>query len=111
MSTLSVKENNNAIITAICRDKNGAVQDVTGFAFEFKVIAASGVVVLDKNSSDPTQILATDPTHGKVEIYIKANDTRTKSGDHQYEFKSIDLDGNPETLQGPAKFTVTKTLI
>jgi len=111
MSTLTVKENNYAVITAICRDKNGVIQNVTGFQFEFKVVSANGTVVLDKNSSDITQINLVDPVNGKVEVYIQPSDTHTKSGEHQYEFKSIDLDSHPETLQGPAKFVVTKTII
>ena len=110
---LSVKENNNA--TIICNVKspvNGAPQNITGWSFEFQVRYNNGAVLIDKNSSDITQIAIISAMTGLVNVYIKPTDTSGSSGDgYIYEFKGTDSAGNKYTLDGLAQFIITPTQI
>ncbi len=109
---LRVYENNSVSINAAVQNAIGGPQDVTGWAFEFKVVACgTNVPLLTKNSTDPTQISVVTPLSGQLQVYLLPADTVGQQGDDfRYELKGIDTFGRAVTL-AQGRFTVLPTII
>jgi hypothetical protein len=109
--SLTIKENNNATIISIVRDGLGVIQNISGWTFVFKVIDSTGSTVFQKSSAGSGEVTIIDAPTGKVNVFILPADTNNKTGTHKYEFKGTDSSGNQYTLNGPADFIVTSTII
>lgn len=106
--SLTIKENNNALIQGVVRTGAGQIQNIAGWTFQFRVVQGS-TMLFEKTSG--SGITITDAVNGKIDVAILPADTDAKAGTYQYELKGTDTMSNIFTLNGPAELIITPTII